>query len=268
MDWNETLNQLANMAIQLGTGLLILLIGWLIARLLSGLLARLLNRLGAQRLADRLNEIELLQKYKLEIKPVVLLRKFLFWIIMLITFMAAADQLGLGQVSELINQFIAFLPELLKAVVILLAGLYVASLVKNLVGSACRSFGIKSWNAIGNLVFFLLLVVVFISTLKQLQLETELLGDIIRILLGGVALAFGLAYGLAARNFLASLLTGFYSKNKYQIGQVIEIDGLKGPITDIDSMSITLDLGKELVVLPLNRLMNEAVKVGKEDERI
>ncbi len=257
----EILNQLGELVIPFGLFVLILIIGWIAAKLLTSVLRRILKKLKIDRIAEPLNRTELLSKYKIQIKPSVVLAKFIFWLIMLVTLVAAANYLQLDQISALVMQFIAFLPELLKALTILLAGIYIASLIKNVVGSACKSFGIKSWNAISSVVFSLLLIIIFITTLEQLNLETALIADIVRIVVAGAMLAFAIAYGMAAKNVLASILSGFYSKNKYAPGQVIEVDGMKGTIIAMDGINFTLDMGEKKVVLPLNRLVNEAVVV-------
>ncbi len=257
-------SQLIELLVPLGIAVAILLGGWMLARVLSSIVGKILTRLQVDRLAEKLNQLEIFLKYKVVIKPVIILKKFIYWIIMLIAIMATADHLGLEQVSSLVDSFIQFLPELLKALLIFLAGIYGASLAKNLIGSACRSFGIKAWNAISSAAFFVLLIIIFISTLKQLDLETELLSNIVLLVIGGICLAFAIAYGFAARNTLASILTAFYSKNAYTVGQIIEVDGHKGTIIEMNQLTFTLDTGTTHVVFPLNRLMNDKIVVFKE----
>ena len=126
----EMLIAMAKGLIPVGKALLILIGGWIFARLLSSLIAKILTRLQLDRLAEKLNQLEIFLKYKIVIKPVAIIKKVVYWVIMLITIMAAADFLGLDQVSSLIDDLVKFIPELLKALLILLAGIYGASLNK------------------------------------------------------------------------------------------------------------------------------------------
>jgi small-conductance mechanosensitive channel len=70
------------------------------------------------------------------------------------------------------------------------------------------------------------------------------------VLAGGVILAFSIGYGFASKEILLNIISSFYSKNKYKTGQVIEIDGVKGEVIDVDNTTISL---KQVTKLPFCR---------------
>ena len=113
-------------------------------------------------------------------------------------------------------------------------------------------------------------IIVAVTALSQAGINTDIITSNFSIILGGIVLAFAIAYGFAARNVLSSILTSFYSKNSYQMRQVIELDGYKGEIVKMDSVSITIDTGEKLVVFPLSRLIKDTVIIhqSKEDEEV
>ena len=88
-----------------------------------------------------------------------------------------------------------------------------------------------------------------ISALGQAGVNTELLESSFNLLMGGIVLAFAVGYGFASKDILANLLSSFYNKNKYQEGQIIQIDDVKGKIIALDTTSITLETGESKTCL-------------------
>ncbi|MFK7970863.1 MAG: mechanosensitive ion channel domain-containing protein [Bacteroidia bacterium] len=245
----------------IGKALLILLVGWIIARFIGKGATKLLKKIGAEELGNKLNNLDALRQFKIKLDIPKILGKTLYWLIMLIVMMVVVETLQMPILSAMIGDFIAYIPDLFKAVGFFLFGLFVASMVQNLIASACKSFGIKAWKAIGSVVFFILMISITLSSLNQARVDTEMLKVVFTLIIGGAALAFSLAYGLAARNVLASLITSFYQKNTFSIGQVIEVDGHKGAILELNQVSAILKTETGKVVIPRNRLLNDTVIV-------
>ena len=105
---------------------------------------------------------------------------------------------------------------------------------------------------------------IIITSLNQAGINTDIITSNIYIILGGVFLAFAIAYGFAARNVLSSILTSFYTRGNFEVGQVISIDNFKGQIVKMTNVSLTLFTGKEYVVFPLSRLINDKVIIHQE----
>ncbi|MEM6261269.1 MAG: hypothetical protein AAGI38_02095, partial [Bacteroidota bacterium] len=258
---DETLRQILGAFSTLVSAIVLLFIGWLIAKVIANIVEKLLRRLKLDELGERLNQSEVLQNSKVKIRPVFILKKFIYWLVLLMFVLMASDYLGLTIVSEQIGKLVAYLPVLLTAGAVFVIGYYIANGVKDLVGSSCKSLGINSWKLISNAVFYILLLTVVVTALNQAGVDTQIITANISIIIAGVILAFSIAYGLAARPVLANMLTSFYTKNKYHTGQVIDVDGYKGEIIHMDAISLTLDLGDRQVVFPLHRLMDGMVTI-------
>ena len=255
----EILGILPNLA----GAVVLLLVGWAVARIVSGVIGRLLLRVGVDKMAERLNQTEALKGSSMKIKPSVILQKFVYWLLMLIFILSATETLQLPAVSQQIAQLIQYMPRLLSALIIFGIGFYASSVVQDAIISTCRSLGIPGWKVIGGAVFWFILVNIGVIALSQAGVETTIINNNLSIVIGGILLAFALAYGFAARNVLASILTSFYSRSTFEVGQVIELDGHKGEIVRIDNVSFTIDTGETFVVFPLNRLMNETVVIHR-----
>ena len=247
--------------------LLILLIGWIMANFISRIVARVLKKIGVEKLGDRLNRMEFIHNMKVKIQPVTIVKKLVYWMLMLIFIMTATETLGQPQLSAMVGKVVyEVLPNILIAMVMMGFGLFLGDTLKTVVANACKSFGVPSWKIISNLVFYLILLMVTIAALTQIGIDTSIITDNFSILIAGTVLAFAVAYGFAARNVLASILTGFYSKGNFELGQIIELDQYKGTIAKMDNVSVTLDTGTEYVVFPLHRLLSDKVIIHQQKE--
>ncbi|MEZ4776441.1 MAG: hypothetical protein R3D00_24915 [Bacteroidia bacterium] len=245
----------------------LLLIGWILAKIISGLIGKLLTRIGIDRLAEKLNTTDSFREMNLTIKPVGIIKGFLYWMILLIFILSATETLGLDILTQQISGLIDYIPQLVTALIILAIGFYISDAVKTVVGNTCKSLGIPAWKFISSGLFYLLLLIVSVTALSQAGIDTSVITSNFSIILGGIILAFAIAYGFAARNVLSSILTSFYTKNNFEVGQIIELEGYKGTIVKLDNVSFTIDIGDRLVVFPLNRLMSDTIIIHQLKEK-
>ncbi len=243
--------------------LLVFLIGWLVSKLVAKFVQKLLKTIGADKLAEKLNQIEIVYKSKFKIVPSILLSRVLYYILLFIFIIAATDVLGMEAVSKLMGDLLNYIPSLLSAFLVLVIGIFLADFVKNIVLTACNSLGIPAANVIANVVFYFLFLNVAMITLSQAGIDTEFIQDNLSIILAGVVLAFAIGYGFASRQMAANILSSFYNKDKVKIGDVIGIEGVKGEVIEIDTSTFTIQTEDRQIVIPLSKLTTEKIEVYK-----
>lgn len=236
-------------------------VGWIIAGSLARLIKRLVALAGIDKAADRLNNIEMIEKSGVRIVPSVLLSKVLYYFLMIIFAMAATDLLGMEAVSDLMSDFINYIPNILTASIVLLLGIVLADLVKGAVLAAAKSIGVPSAGLIANFIFYFLVLAVVMSALTQAGINTEFIGQNLTVIIAGIMLAFAIGYGLASRQTMANFLASFYSKNKVRKGDLIRIGDAEGMVIDMDSISVTLLDGTQKIIIPMSRLNSENIIV-------
>ena len=237
--------------------LLILLIGRVIGKLVGKGFTKLLQKIGVDKLADRLGDIDIFRKSKWKIQPSVVIGKIFYYIIFFIFLWIATDMLRIQALSDLIARGFDYLPVLTSALVVFIAGVILADFLKRLVLTATKSLNIPAANMIANLVFYFLFINVAVISLAQAGIQTESIQDNISIILAGIVAAFAIGYGYASRPLLGNLLAAYYNRNRVNIGDHITIEGVEGEIVKMDNTSFTIDAGDKLVVFPLNKLMTE-----------
>jgi NADH-quinone oxidoreductase subunit M len=86
-------------------------------------------------------------------------------------------------------------------------------------------------------------------------------------IMSGIMLAFAIGYGAASKPLLSNILSGYYNRNKIQVGDTIKIDEVEGIVVAIDSGSFTIKTDeKTWVTLPLNKLTTEKYALIKTDD--
>lgn len=259
-------DQLANLASILPNlvgALAVFFIGWLLAKLVARLLKKFLGAIGIDKLAEKLNQIEVVYNSNIRIVPSTMLSKVVYYLLLFIFIMASTEVLGMKAISDLMTSFMNYIPKLLMAMLVLIIGVVLADMLKKAVYTACESLAIPASKLISNVAFYFLFLNIIMISLKQADLQTDFIENNISIVLGGVVLAFALGYGIASRGLMASMLSSFYNKEKIAIGQTISIDGTTGTVKSIEGTTFTLETEDREVIIPLSKLMSEKVEIFK-----
>ena len=241
--------------------LVLLLVGYFIAKIIARIIRKALQMAKVDTLADKLQDIELVSKSGLNIVPSAIISKVVYYMVFLAFVIASASALGVEEISTLINQLVAYIPKLLVAAVILAIGLWFANFIKDILKTALDSMGVSGSGVISNIVFYFLFINIALSALGQAGIDMSFLNNNLTMILGGAVLAFAIGYGFASRDVMANLLGGLYGRNKFQKGDVIRVNDTKGQVVDIDATSLTLQSENNTrVVIPLGQLSGSSVE--------
>lgn len=248
--------------------LVILLVGWLVARVISKALQKILATLKVDALGDKINQTEFATKANLKIKVSIFLAKLVQYLLLLVFIMMATDVLGLAVVSSMVSDLLSYLPRLLSAIILFVLGIYLAEFVKNIVLAACVALAIPSAKIIATFVFYLIFLTLTISAMAQASIDTSLITSNLTVILGGVILAFSIGYGFASRDTMANFIASFYSKNKVKIGDMVNLDGSTGKVIAMDSISLTLQAEGKIIIIPLQKLTSEKVEIYTNERQL
>lgn len=236
-------------------------IGWIVSKMVAKFLKKILKTIGADKLADRLNEIEIIHKTNFKLVPSVLLSKLAYYLLLFIFIIAAVDVLGMDAISNLMSDLLNYIPNLLSAFLVFVVGVLIADFIKNIVLTTCTSLGIPAASVIANVVFYFLFLNIIMITLSQAKIDTDFIQDNLSIILAGVVLAFAIGYGFASRQLVSNFLSSLYNKEKINVGDVIGIEGLKGIVTDVDSSSFTMRVENREIIIPISKLSTENIEI-------
>lgn len=259
--FNEMIKSLMSFFYNLIGAVLILLIGWIVAKMVAAVTQKMLEQLGADKIGDKLNEIDAIKSLKLEIKLSSIISKVLYYFILIFMLRPAADTLGVPAISDMVKLLVEFIPKLISSALMLSAGIFLADALKDFVVMLCKSFNIAAGKLIGTAIFFFLFIIFVIQAVAQVGINTSLLESSFNLLVGGIIFAFAIGYGFASKEILINIISSLYSKNKYKEGQTIEIDGVKGEIIAMDSTTITLKTLDSKTIFPLQVLQSKKIVI-------
>ena len=269
--WEQTLNQTVNNVINLLPRMILaailVMLGMLIGKIIAGLVSKFFDKIGVDHFLGRLGNIEVLNKTPLRFRSGKIIAKLIYYFFFFLFVLIAVDILEIQALSEIITLVFTYLPRLISAIFVFLLGIFLADLLRGFVRTACYSMDIPAASLISNLVFYFIFVNIALIALEQSGIETGFIQINLSIILAGIMLAFALGYGAASKPILSNILSGYYNRNKIQIGDTIKIEEVEGIIVAIDSGSFTIKTDeKTWVTLPLHKLTTEKYALIKTDE--
>jgi len=179
--------------------LVILLVGWLIAMLVSKALTLLLRKVGFDRMSERIGLTRFEQRMEVKMDSAGILGKIVFWFILLIFLVPAADALGLPAVSNILNQLVAYIPNVFVAILVLFLGALAGTVVAELVRGATASARMGNPTLFATIARFAIIVFAVLIALTQLQIAPALINELFGGLIAAAAVAIGLAFGLGGQ---------------------------------------------------------------------
>ncbi len=181
----------------------ILIVGWIIARLLKAAVARGLRLVKFPTLAERAGIDGFLKTGGVQQSSTDLLAVLVYWLVMLIVLLTAVNALRLEMASQLLNQILLYIPNIIVAVIVVVVGLYAANFVAGLVRTAAANAGIAEAEVVAALARYALIIFTFAIALNQLRIGEEIVANGFLILFGAACLAAALAVGLGSREFVS-----------------------------------------------------------------
>lgn len=179
--------------------LVILIVGLIIAWAVSKALTFLLRKVGFDRMADRVGLTRFEQRMGIKLDAAGVLGKIVYWFLLLIFLIPAADALGLPTVSNILNSLVAYIPNVFVAILVLFLGTLAATVVADLVRGATASAKIGNPNIFAGIARWAIIGFAALVALEQLKITPDLINELFGAMVAAVAIAFGLAFGLGGQ---------------------------------------------------------------------
>jgi hypothetical protein len=197
--------------------LVILLIGWVIAKAVRTIVNKLLDRVGVDQRLHESPAGQYVERVSPGAKPSHLIGAVAYWFIFLFALSAAIGALKIAALTDFIAQVQAFLPNVIVAVVIFVVA---AALAGGVAGVVQKLMGDTSTGKIVTAVVpGLILAIGMFMVLNQLHIAQEIVTITYAALLGMLALAGALAFGLGGRDVAAQMLGDAYDAGRRNADQ-------------------------------------------------
>ncbi len=192
---------------QLIGAIVILIIGYIVARILQAVVGRVLKGVGFDGWMEKGGIKQFFDRAQTSYTPATIIGRLVFWFVFIIFLTMAADALGIPQVSAVLGQLIAFIPSIIAAILILILAALLANFVSGIVRGATGS------NLLASVAQYAIIVYAVFAAITELGIAVSLTAPTFLILLGAVALAAAIAFGLGGREVAQDVLQKAYSRS-------------------------------------------------------
>ena len=183
---------------RLAGALLLFLIGWLVAKGIEAVVVRALKTLALDKLSEQIQLSSVLTKGGIKRKLSELVGVIVYWLVMLAVVVVVFNALQLTEAAELFRSVVAFLPNVIAALFILILGIFAAVFLATTVRTAASNAGVLQSQLLGQLVQWVVVISAAVAALRQLSIE--FVSDAFLIILAGISLGCAIAFGLGCKD--------------------------------------------------------------------
>jgi len=194
--------------------LVIIIIGWLIASAVAAAVAALLRAVKFNDMAKRSGFSGFVEKMGVHNDAAGVIADVAKWFVRLIVLVSAFDALGLPAVSQVLQQLLLWLPNLVVALVILVLAGLAAKALADLVRGATAEAGLGNPELMANIARIAVMAFAIVIAVDQVGIATTLVNTLFMAIVGALALALGLAFGLGGRETAAQIVASWYRKGQ------------------------------------------------------
>lgn len=242
-------------------GLLGILFAWLFIKIILFIIKKALKAAKIDVLSQKVADAKLFGDKELKIDLLKVALNTIKILLILLFTLVLAQTLGLTAISDGIYSLLSYLPTLLTALIIIVAGLYLATIVKKSVHQLMDSMGVSGAKVISGGLFYLIVFFVSITALNQAGIDTEIITSNFTLVLGAFLFAIALGFGLGAREVFSDVLKMFYTRKNYAVGDKIVVGDLEGTVEAIDNISLTLKTKTGKVVIPIRDIVSQNIEI-------
>lgn len=198
--------------------LAVFVFGWFVSYGLGRLVAEVLKKLNFNRLFEKGVWKGALEKAEIKVDAAEFIGAIFKWILVLVFLMASVEILGLPGFTNFLNDVLGYLPNVMVAVLIVVAAAILADILEKLVRAAIESIGVGYGHFAGTIVKWSIWGFAILAILRQLLIVPEfaetLFNATVYGLVAAVVIPFSIAFGLGGKDVAAEILRDLQRKLK------------------------------------------------------
>lgn len=202
----ETFTKMADFWPNILGALLVILIGLFIGWIVEKAIVKSANKIKLTTLSNKIGLDALLKKAKIKSHISVLIGRFLKGYIIFMFIMAAANILALYQIAEFLETIIAYIPNVLIALVILLIGIRFGNTTSAIIETTLKVANSSTAKLVASIAKYAMIFFAVMAALTQLEIANDIVMTMFIGFISMIALGGGLAFGLGGKDLVRELL--------------------------------------------------------------
>ena len=194
--------------------LLLLLVGMVVGKFARKGVESFSKLIKLDDYSEKIKVNELIGRLGFGASPGYVLGFLVYWLIILVFLVSAANAVELTVVSELMQGFVLFIPKLIGAVLVVAGGLLLGHFFGEIVLNAATANKLDGAVGLSKLVRFVVVVFAGIMAFEQIGIDTGIITSSIQIIIGAAGLGLALAFGLGGRDAAAEVIRNFVARQR------------------------------------------------------
>ncbi|MBI3989946.1 MAG: hypothetical protein HY347_10065 [candidate division NC10 bacterium] len=242
-----------------GSAVLIIGMGWLLALILRRLSTLLLHLLGLDLLVEKIGLRRVLEGGGITRQTSALAGDGIYWLTLLIIVQHGVTRLGFFTAAEYLNEVLFFILRLILATVLLTFGLAIGRFLEKVVRTSMQLVNPSLAVPAGKVAFVGVLFLAAMMALAEIGIPVDVLWQSLMVLMVTIPVAGIVVLGFASRQTLEGLIAGRLLRRHLRTGQEIEVDGFKGKVVAFHWTVLEVDLGGRTGFFPYAHLMGRSI---------
>ncbi len=244
--------------------IVVLIVGYFVARLAARVITALCERVGLQRGAERGGLIDSMKQVGIKKTVPEIVGSLVYWLLMCVSLMVAFQLMGLGEASAVLEPVASFIPVVLLATIMVVVGLLLAALLRGVIATSADRAGLGYAQQLASAVYYVVVLITLLVVLEDMGVDVQLIHNLVLITAGGLAVGFSIAFGLGGRDVVSGILAGYYIRQRMEPGDPVSVADMAGSVRDVGPVATIIETEEGGLLhrhsVPNVRMLNEAIR--------
>jgi hypothetical protein len=211
---NQFWLQMVNFVPKLLAVIVIIFVGWLVAKLVRSAVKRILTLTQFDRFAQKSGLEAFMNSGNYNLTMSGIISQVMYWLVILLFIITGANALEMTQVATLLQQLASYLPRIIVAILVVVFGTLLARFVNRLVFAWLHSIKFPHALAVSTSTEYGIQIFSVFVALEQLGIGMQLIYSLFVIVFGAFFLALAIAFGLGGKDWAAKVIEDFERNKK------------------------------------------------------
>ena len=265
MDWAQilttNLEEMASGFIQflpsLVGALIILIVGWLLARILRSIIRRILRISAVDGLVTRVDTALEDSGFRLNVSVGNLIAQAFYWVVLLVVITTASETLQLDVLSNAINSFIAQIPNAIAALAIVIITLIISRTVRGILNAALEPLNLAFTGILTSTVGGIIIFFGVLTAVEQLGINVDLITNNFTFVVIGFIATFCVTFAIGSRTAIANLIAGYYVQRTLSPGDEVMLNGIQGQVVEVNATTVVLETKHGRMLVPNETVLSK-----------
>lgn len=265
------ITDIADFIPRLVNGLIIVVIGFLIAWLVRFVVRFIFHRIGLDALAEKAGINRVLQQLRIKVSLSKVIARLIYYYLLLSFATEASKLIQFTSIAELLTNILHFIPQAVVATIIIILGSLLARFLGETIAAVAGSVNITYSKGLGKIIEYAVVAFVIILALSTLGIDISILTSSMTIIVASAGLAIALTFAFGARETARNIIAGYSVQQRIGQGQQITMGDYSGVVRSTSGAYTVVEVRNEAgpsqeVAIPNSMLLQSVVQFSRNPD--